>query len=252
MSLALLGAIQAAGQIGYGAYQQVQAKNLQKKLGPQPTYDFDYAKRGVAGQLNLAQGEAPGLTQQLQGVNQNVANTTQNIANMAPSGAAGLGALVGVNANANQSYADIIGQGAMTKQGLMQNYLQGVSGLQGYADQAFQINKLGPYKEMQGDVKELQLAGNQNIGGGIASGFDTIGSSIAANSVGNLTAQGMSLKSLNLNETQVKEAIKDLSPNDTLYKLYKQYYPQYFLTDPSNSGDKSMNTANPDNQINIA
>jgi hypothetical protein len=228
MSLALLGAIQAAGQIGYGAYQQRQAKNLQKKLGPQPTYDFDFAKRGVAGQLNLAQGEAPGLTQQLQGVNQNVANTNQNIQNMAPSGAAGLGALVGVNANANQSYADIIGQGAMTKQGLMQNYLQGVGGLQGYADQAFQTNKFVPYKEMQADVKELQGAGTQNIGGGIASGFDTIGSSIAANSVGDLTSQAVTLRGLNLSEDAVKAAVAGLSPDDATYKLYKTTYPQYF------------------------
>tara|TARA_R110000868_G_scaffold83813_5_gene236698 strand:- start:18202 stop:18891 length:690 start_codon:yes stop_codon:yes gene_type:complete len=227
MSLALLGAIQAAGQIGYGAYQQRQAKNLQKKLGPQPIYDFDYAKRGVAGQLNLAQGEAPGLTQQLQGVNQNVANTTQNIANMAPSGAAGLGALVGVNANANQSYADIIGQGAMTKQGLMQNYLQGLGGLQGYGDKAYETNQLAPYLQQQEKITQLQGAGNENIGGGIASGFETIGSSIAANSVGDLTTQAVSLKGLNLSETSVLEAIAGLSPTDPTYKLYKTAYPQY-------------------------
>jgi hypothetical protein len=227
MSLALLGAIQAAGQIGYGLYQQKQAKDLQKKLGEQPAYDFNYAKRGVAGQLNLAQGEAPGLTQQLQGVNQNVANTTQNIQNMAPSGAAGLGALVGVNANANQSYADIIGQGAMTKQSLLQNYLQGVSGLQGYADQAYQFNKLGPYTQQKEAVTALQLAGNENIGGGIASGFDTIGSSIAANSVGDLTTQAVTLRGLNLSEQVVLDTIKGLSPNDATYKLYKTAYPQY-------------------------
>lgn len=226
ISLAALGAIQAAGQIGYGIYQQKQAKDLQKKLGPQPTYDFDYAKRGVAGQLNLAQGEMPGVTQQLQGVNQNVANTTQNIQNMAPSGAAGLGALVGVNANANQSYADIIGQGAMMKQGLLQNYLQGVSGLQGYADQAYQY-KLGAYKDLQTKVDELQGAGNQNIGGGIASGFDTIGSSIAANSVGDLTTQAVTLRGLNLSEQVVLDAVKGLSPDDATYKLYKTAYPQY-------------------------
>lgn len=226
ISLAALGAIQAAGQIGYGLYQQKQAKDLQKKLGPQPTYDFDYAKRGVAGQLNLAQGEMPGVTQQLQGVNQNVANTTQNIQNMAPSGAAGLGALVGVNANANQSYADIIGQGAMMKQGLLQNYLQGVSGLQGYADQAYQY-KLGAYKDLQTKVDELQGAGTQNIGGGIASGFDTIGSSIAANSVGNLTTQAVTLRGLNLSEQVVLDAVKGLSPDDATYKLYKTAYPQY-------------------------
>ena len=227
MSLALLGAIQAAGQIGYGAYQQRQAKNLQKKLGPQPTYDFDYAKRGVAGQLNLAQGEAPGLTQQLQGVNQNVANTTQNIANMAPSGAAGLGALVGVNANANQSYADIIGQGAMTKQGLMQGYLQGLGGLQGYGDKAYETNQLAPYLQQQEKITQLQGAGNENIGGGIASGFETIGSSIAANSVGDLTTQAMSLKGLGLTEDKVLKAIAGLSPDSATYKLYKTAYPQY-------------------------
>ena len=227
MSLALLGAIQAAGQIGYGLYQQKQAKDLQKKLGEQPAYDFNYAKRGVAGQLNLAQGEAPGLTQQLQGVNQNLANTTQNLQNMAPSGAAGLGALVGVNANANQSYADIIGQGAMVKQGLLQNYLQGLGGLQGYADQAYQTNKLSPYTQQKEELTALQGAGTQNIGGGIASGFDTIGSSIAANSVGDLTSQAVSLKGLNLSEDAVKAAVAGLSPNDATYKLYKTAYPQY-------------------------
>lgn len=228
MSLALLGAIQAAGQIGYGMYQQQQAKNLQKKLGPQPTYDFNYAKRGVAGQLNLAQGEMPGVTQQLQAVNQNVANTTQNIANMAPSGAAGLGALVGVNANANQSYADIIGQGAMTKQSLLQNYLQGVGGLQGYADKAYETNKLSPYLQQQEKINQLQGAGNENIGGGIASGFDTIGSSIAANSVGDLTTQAATLKSMNLSKEAVLKAVEGLPETDTTYKLYKSQYPQYF------------------------
>lgn len=227
ISLAALGAIQAAGQIGYGLYQQKQAKDLQKKLGPQPTYDFDYAKRGVAGQLNLAQGEMPGVTQQLQGVNQNVANTTQNIQNMAPSGAAGLGALVGVNANANQSYADIIGQGAMMKQGLLQNYLQGVSGLQGYADQAYQFNKLAPYTQQREQILQLQGAGTQNIGGGIASGFDTIGSAIAANSVGDLTSQAVSLRGQNLPEAEVLKAIEGLSPDSATYKLYKTAYPQY-------------------------
>jgi len=228
ISLAALGAIQAAGQIGYGLYQQQQAKNLQKKLGPQPTYDFDFAKRGVAGQLNLAQGEAPGMTQQLQAVNQNVANTTQNIANMAPSGAAGLGALVGVNANANQSYADIIGQGAMTKQGLMQNYLQGLGGLQGYADKAYETNQLSPYLRQQEQITALQGAGNQNIGGGIASGFDTIGSSIAANSVGDLTTQAATLKSMNLSKEYVLNAVKGLAETDATYQLYKSQYPQYF------------------------
>lgn len=228
ISLAALGAIQAAGQIGYGLYQQKQAKDLQKKLGPQPTYDFDFAKRGVAGQLNLAQGEMPGVTQQLQGVNQNVANTTQNIQNMAPSGAAGLGALVGVNANANQSYADIIGQGAMMKQGLLQNYLQGVSGLQGYADKAFETNKLMPYRDQREQILQLQGAGNQNIGGGIASGFDTIGSSIAANSVGDLTTQAATLKSLNLSKEAVLNAVKGLPETDATYQLYKSQYPQYF------------------------
>jgi hypothetical protein len=227
ISLAALGAIQAAGQIGYGLYQQKQAKDLQKKLGEQPTYDFDFAKRGVAGQLNLAQGEMPGVTQQLQGVNQNVANTTQNIQNMAPSGAAGLGALVGVNANANQSYADIIGQGAMMKQGLLQNYLQGVGGLQGYADKAFETNKLMPYRDQRAELLQLQEAGTQNIGGGIASGFDTIGSSIAANSVGNLTTQAVTLRGLDLSERVVLDAVKGLSPDDATYKLYKTAYPQY-------------------------
>jgi hypothetical protein len=235
ISLAALGAIQAAGQIGYGLYQQKQAKDLQKKLGPQPTYDFDFAKRGVAGQLNLAQGEAPGMTQQLQGVNQNVANTTQNIQNMAPSGAAGLGALVGVNANANQSYADIIGQGAMTKQGLLQNYLQGLGGLQGYADKAYEPNQLSPYLRQQEQITQLQGAGTQNIGGGIASGFDTIGSSIAAKSLSGDTMDTNSvdyLQKSNFSEAEVMDKLKKFPKGsgyyDALALRYADKYPNLF------------------------
>ena len=126
VGLAIAGAVQAAGQIGYGLYQNKQAKDLQSKLGSRPKYQYNDAKRAVSGQLALAQGEAPGVTQQLQGVNQNLANTTQNIATMAPSGAAGLGALVQANASGMQSYSDILGQAAQTKLGLQQNYLQGL------------------------------------------------------------------------------------------------------------------------------
>jgi hypothetical protein len=225
--LAILGAVQAAGQIGYGIYQQRQAKKGLEALGQQPQQNFDYAKRAVAGQLNLAQGEAPGVTQQLQGVNQNLANTTQNIQNMAPSGAAGLGALVQANASGMQSYADILGQAAQTKLGLQQNYLSGVAGLQGYADQAFMTNQLNPYMDTKNRFTQLQGAGTENIAGGIQSGLSTIGSAIAANSVGDLTTQAVTLRGQNLPEAEVLKAIEGLSPDSATYKLYKTAYPQY-------------------------
>ena len=228
VGLAVLGAVQAAGQIGYGIYQQRQAKKGLEALGQQPQQNFDYAKRAVAGQLNLAQGEAPGLTQQLQGVNQNLANTTQNIQNMAPSGAAGLGALVQANASGMQSYADILGQAAQTKLGMQQNYLSGVAGLQSYADQAFLTNQLNPYREQRAEYKQLQAAGTENIAGGIQSGLNTIGSAMSAKSVGATGSEGIALKSMNLSKEQVLETVKGLSETDPTYKLYKSQYPQYF------------------------
>ena len=112
--------------------------------------------------------------------------------------------------------------------GLQQGYLQGVSGLQGYADKAYETNKLAPYLRQQEMINQLQGAGTENIGGGIASGFDTIGSSIAANSVGDLTSQAVTLRGLNLSEDAVKAAVAGLSPNDATYKLYKTAYPNYF------------------------
>jgi hypothetical protein len=228
VGLEVLGAVQAAGQIGYGIYQQRQAKKGLEALGQQPQQNFDYAKRAVAGQLNLAQGEAPGLTQQLQGVNQNLANTTQNIQNMAPSGAAGLGALVQANASGMQSYADILGQAAQTKLGLQQNYLSGVSGLQGYADQAFMTNQLNPYMDTKNRFIQLQGAGTENIAGGIQQGLSTIGSAMAAKSVGGTTQEGLALKNMNLSKETVLETVKGLSETDPTYKLYKSQYPQYF------------------------
>lgn len=183
-TLALLSAIQSLGQIGYGAYQGIKANNLLKKLGPQPQYTYDYAKRAVGGQLNLAQGEAPGLTQQLQGVNQNMANTTQNIANMAPSGAAALGALVQTGAGTQQATADILANAAQQKLGLQQNYLAGLGGLQEYANQAYEINQLAPYQQKLNQIYGLKAASAENIGGGIKSGVEAIGTQSMLKSMG--------------------------------------------------------------------
>lgn len=223
--LGVAGAIQAAGQIGYGIFQTVQGNQLQKKLGPQPKYQYNDAKRAVAGQLALAQGEAPGLSQQLQGVNQNLANTTQNIATMAPSGAAGLGALVQANASGMQSYADILGQSAQTKLGLQQNYLQGVAGLQNYADKAFETNELQPYMQQQQRINDMKAAGATNIGGGIASGFDTIGSAISSQSINLDPGIIKDLQSLNLNQADFTAKLAAVGKDSVTGKAYIQAYP---------------------------
>ena len=108
----------------------------------------------------------------MQGVNQSLANTTQSIANMAPSGAAGLGALVQAGAGTQQSVADLLANAAQQKLGLQQNYLQGKAGLQQYADQAFQINQLDPYTQKVNEIAAMKQAGMQNIGGGVSAGVD--------------------------------------------------------------------------------
>lgn len=230
--LAIAGAVQAAGQIGYGIYQNKQAKDLQSKLGPRPKYQYNDAKRAVAGQLALAQGEAPGVTQQLQGVNQNLANTTQNIATMAPSGAAGLGALVQANASGMQSYSDILGQAAQTKLGLQQNYLQGVAGLQNYADKAYEINELQPYMEQQQRIADLRAAGATNIGGGIASGFDTIGSAISAQSINLDPTVIKGIQDLNIPDQAAFDAkLKSAGGANTAFgKALIQAFPQFKVT----------------------
>jgi hypothetical protein len=173
-------AAEMAGTLGMGAYQLIKAKQLQKKLGAKPVYDYKEAKAANAGQLALAQGEAPGLAQQMQGANQGLANTTQSIANMAPSGAAGLGALVQAGAGTQQTIADLTANAAQQKLGLQQNYLQGKAGLQQYADKAFEINQLDPYNQKVNEISAMKQAGLQNIGGGISAGVDMT-SAAAAN-----------------------------------------------------------------------
>jgi hypothetical protein len=167
-----LQAAELVGTVGMGAYQLIKAKQLQKKLGDRPVYDYTEAKAANQGQLALAQGEAPGLAQQMQGVNQSLANTTQSIANMAPSGAAGLGALVQAGAGTQQTVADLLANAAQQKLGLQQNYLQGKAGLQQYADQAFQINQLDPYVQKQNEIAAMKQAGLQNLGGALSAGVD--------------------------------------------------------------------------------
>lgn len=222
--LAIAGAVQAAGQIGYGIYQNKQAKKGLKALGSQPLYKYDQAKNAVAGQLALAQGEAPGLTQQLQGVNQNLANTTQNIQTMAPSGAAGLGALVQANASGMQSYADIYGQAAQNKLGLQQNYLQGVAGLQSYADKAYETNQYLPYMQKYQQLNDLKAAGAENVGKGIQGAFDTIGSSLTAKSGVGSAFSAETIKSANYSQDQVKNFIASFPSGTPIYEKFKTEY----------------------------
>lgn len=178
-----LQAAEMAGTLGMGVYQLIKAKQLQKNLGDRPVYDYKEAKAANAGQLALAQGEAPGLAQQMQGVNQTLANTTQSIANMAPSGAAGLGALVQAGAGTQQTVADLLANAAQQKLGLQQNYLQGKAGLQQYADQAFQINQFDPYNQKVNEIAAMKQAGLQNIGGGISAGVDMTSAAAAADAM---------------------------------------------------------------------
>lgn len=178
-----LQAAEMAGTLGIGVYQLLKAKQLQKNLGNRPTYDYTEAKAANQGQLALAQGEAPGLVQQMQGVNQTLANTTQSIANMAPSGAAGLGALVQAGAGTQQTVADLLANAAQQKLGLQQNYLQGKAGLQQYADQAFQINQLDPYVQKQNEIAAMKQAGLQNIGGGVSAAVDASSAAAAADAM---------------------------------------------------------------------
>jgi hypothetical protein len=171
-ALVALQAAEIIGQLGLGAYQMIKAKKLKENLGDRPVYDYTEAKAANAGQLALAQGEAPGLAQQMQGVNQGLANTTQSIANMAPSGAAGLGALVQAGAGTQQTVADLLANAAQQKLGLQQNYLQGKAGLQQYADQAFQTNKFDPYNAKVNELATMKQAGLQNLFGSVSSGVD--------------------------------------------------------------------------------
>lgn len=167
----LMGA-EAAGTLALGTWDLIKARKLQQGLGPRPVYRYDQAIAANQGQLALAQGEAPGLAQQMQGVNQTLANTTQSIANMAPSGAAGLGALVQAGAGTQQSVADLLANAAQQKLGLQQNYLQGKAGLQQYADTAFQVNQLDPYVQKQNEIAALKQAGMQNIGNAVSGAKD--------------------------------------------------------------------------------
>jgi hypothetical protein len=178
-----LQAAEMAGTLGMGVYQLIKAKQLQKNLGNRPVYDYKEAKAANQGQLALAQGEAPGLAQQMQGVNQSLANTTQSIANMAPSGAAGLGALVQAGAGTQQTVADLLANAAQQKLGLQQNYLQGKAGLQQYADQAFQVNQMDPYVQKQNEIAAMKQAGLQNIGGGVSAGVDMTSAAAAADAM---------------------------------------------------------------------
>jgi hypothetical protein len=99
---------------------------------------------------------------------------------MAPSGAAGLGALVQAGAGTQQTVADLLANAAQQKLGLQQNYLAGKAANQQYADKAFDINKMDPYTQKVNEIAAMKQAGLQNIGGAVSAGVDMT-STAAAN-----------------------------------------------------------------------
>lgn len=228
-AMAIAGGLQSLGQLGYGIYQQQKAKQLAKKLGPQPQYKYDLAKNAVAGELALAQGEAPGLTQQMQGINQNLANVNQNIAKMAPSGAAGLGALVQAGASAMDTTNQALGNAAIQKLGLQQQYLQSLSNLQGYEDKAFEVNQYNPYMQKLQQIQDLRAAGTENVGSAFQAAGDTImgiGEAKAAQDINEtLSAENIanSILTGNATETEVKAAYAKATP--ALQTKLKEIYP---------------------------
>lgn len=232
-TMAVAGGLQALGQLGYGLYQQRQAKKLAEKLGKQPQYQYDLAKNAVAGQLALAQGEAPGLTQQMQGINQNLANVNQNIAKMAPSGAAGLGALVQAGASAMDTTNQALGNAAIQKLGLQQEYLSSLGNLQGYEDKAFEINKYLPYQQKLEQIQALRAGGAENVGTAFQSAGDTlmgIGQAQAASEINDSLIDFLpnSVLTGNTSEEEVKSLYENATPaiKARLKEIYEEKYPK--------------------------
>lgn len=188
-ALPIMQGIEAGATAGLGLYQLLRARQLQKNLGERPQYNFDYAERGVEGMANLAQGDL-GLNRLTQGINQNYANTISNIGKTASSGASATAAAVQAGASVQDAMNQAIQNTEMQRLGMFQNYLSGVQGLQGYADKAFQTNKLDPYQQKQQEISALKQSGLQNTFGVLSSGVNMAAQSALRKELGEIQNSG--------------------------------------------------------------
>lgn len=196
--LPIMQGIEAGATAGLGLYQLLRARQLQKNLGERPQYNFDYAQRGVEGLSNLAQGDL-GLNRVTQGINQNYANTISNIGKTASSGASATAAAVQAGAGMQDAMNQAIQSTEMQRLGMFQNYLAGVQGLQGYANQAFQTNQLDPYLQKQQEISALKQSGLQNTFGVLSGGVN-----LAAQSALKQELQGLQNAGKDITEDELK------------------------------------------------
>lgn len=151
-----------AGTMLFGLHQYYNGKKMEKN-NKRPTYEIpDEVKQNLSQAQQMALQGLP--EEQKQQFLSNIERGQAFGMSQIGSRKGGLAGVAAMNQNANDAYGNLMSmdaQARMQNQGVLMNQRQNMAD---YKDQAFQVNKMNPYYEVQARAEAMKGAGVQNIG----------------------------------------------------------------------------------------
>ena len=174
-----IGAIPEAFKLGLGVTQALRARKIEKSQ-QRPIFGIPgAAQNALAGQYNLAMGQAPGLNTAQQQLAQARAGSVSAVQNSGGGGAERLAALTMLDQNAGNQAREL---GAMQEQWQAQQQANLINAQNQYADwqqRAWEYNKYKPYEQAMAKAAELRNAANTNFYGAAKSAGGLISSALS-------------------------------------------------------------------------
>jgi hypothetical protein len=173
-----LGMIPEAFKLGLGVTQALRARKIEKTQ-QRPIFNIPgAAQNAMAGQYNLASGQAPGLNTAMQQLAQAQAGSINAVQNSGGGGAERLAALTMLDQNAGNQAQQL---GATQQQWQAEQQANLINQQNRYADwqqRAWEYNKYKPYEQAMAKAAELRNAANTNIYGAAKSTGGLISSAL--------------------------------------------------------------------------
>lgn len=180
-----LGMIPEAFKLGLGVTQALRARKIEKTQ-QRPIFNIPgAAQNAMAGQYNLASGQAPGLNTAMQQLAQAQAGSINAVQNSGGGGAERLAALTMLDQNAGNQAQQLGATQQQWQATQQQNLINQQNQYADWQQRAWEYNKYKPYEQAMAKAAELRNAANTNIYGAAKSTGGLISSALSG---GNDTA----------------------------------------------------------------
>ena len=177
--MAGIGAIPEVFKLGLGVSQALRARKIEKSQ-QRPLFAIPgAAQNAMAGQENLATGQAPGLSTAMQQLSQAQAGSTAAVQNSGGGGGERLAALTMMNENAGNQALNLGAQQQQWQAAQQQNLINQQNQYADWQQRAWEYNKYKPYEQAMAKAAELRNAANTNIYGAAKAGGGLISSALS-------------------------------------------------------------------------